>query len=39
MARAPNFTGHQWFVGSEWQERTAQLYELAGAANKKLDGR
>jgi hypothetical protein len=36
---APNFSGHQWFVGSDWQERTAQLYELAGEVNKKVGGR
>jgi len=35
---APNFTGHQWFVGSDWQARTEQLYALAGEVRKKLQG-
>ena len=33
---APNFTGHQWFVGSDWQARTEQLYALAGEVTKEL---
>jgi hypothetical protein len=36
---SPNVSGHNWFLGSGWQQRTAQLYELAGEVNKKLDGR
>ena len=29
-------TGHTWFVGSDWQERTERLFALAGEVQKKL---
>jgi len=29
-------TGHTWFVGSGWQDRTAELYTLAGEVTRKL---
>ena len=29
--------GHQWFVGSGWQERTAELFELAGEVTRALE--
>ena len=29
--------GHRWFVGSGWQERSCDLYKLAGEVAKKVD--
>ena len=33
-----NVTGHYWLLGSGYQERTAQLYALAGEVSRKLSG-
>ena len=33
-----NVSGHNWFVGSGWQERTAELYGLAGEVQRKVKG-
>ncbi len=30
-------TGHNWFLGSNWQARTAKLYSLAGEVTGKLN--
>ncbi len=38
LERRPGIAGHRWFVGSGWQERTAQLYNLAGEVQRALDG-
>jgi hypothetical protein len=32
----PNVAGHYWFVGSGWQERSEELYALAGEVERKL---
>jgi len=32
----PNVTGHNWFLGSGHQERTAELFALAGEVTRKL---
>ena len=32
----PNVTGHNWFLSSGYQERTAELFALAGEVTKKL---
>ena len=32
-------SGHAWFVSSNWQQRTAKLYELAGQVTRKLAGK
>lgn len=32
----PNLCGTPWFLCSNWQQRTAQLYSLAGEVTKKL---
>ena len=29
-------TGHTWFVGSGWQQRSAELYSLAGEVSRAL---
>ncbi|HUS47195.1 MAG TPA: glycoside hydrolase domain-containing protein [Phycisphaerae bacterium] len=34
----PTPTGHAWFVGSGWQERSKRLYSLAGEVQKRLGG-
>ncbi len=34
----PNVTGHNWFLSSGYQERTAQLFALAGEVTRKLGG-
>jgi len=31
--------GHFWFAGSGWQDRTRQLYDLAGEVTRKLAGK
>jgi hypothetical protein len=31
-------TGHHWYLSSGYQERTAELFELAGAVAKKVGG-
>ncbi|GAH84827.1 unnamed protein product, partial [marine sediment metagenome] len=35
----PNVSGHNWFLSSDWQDRTAQLYSLAGQVARKLNGK
>jgi hypothetical protein len=35
----PNVTGQNWFLSSGYQERTMQLFTLAGEVTKKLEGR
>jgi hypothetical protein len=32
----PNVTGHNWFLSSGYQERTAELFTLAGEVQRKL---
>ena len=32
----PNVTGHNWFLSSDYQQRTAEAYVLAGELAKKL---
>ena len=32
----PNVTGHHWFLSSGYQQRTAELFSLAGEVEKKL---
>lgn len=32
----PNLTGHNWFLSSGYQERTAELFTLAGEVSRKL---
>ena len=34
---AANVTGHNWFLSSGYQERTAELFALAGEVSKKLN--
>ena len=34
----PNVAGHNWFLSSNWQQRTAKLYTLAGEVTRKLNG-
>ena len=34
----PNVTGHNWFLSSGYQERTAELFTLAGEVTRKLGG-
>ena len=29
-------TGHQWFVGSGWQDRSLRLYRLAGEVTEAM---
>lgn len=36
LVRQGGMAGHAWFVGSGWQERTRQLYILAGAVARKI---
>jgi len=31
-------SGHNWFVGSGWQERTGQLFSLAGEVTRRISG-
>ncbi len=31
-----NVTGHQWFLGSGYRERSRELFELAGAVQKRI---
>lgn len=35
---SPNVTGHNWFLSSGYQERTEQLFALAGEVARKLEG-
>jgi hypothetical protein len=34
----PNVTGHNWFLSSGYQQRTAELFALAGEVEKRLAG-
>ena len=34
--RSPGPVGHQWFLGSGWQERSEKLYGLAAQVEKRL---
>jgi len=34
----PNVTGHNWFLSSGYQERTAELFTLAGEVTRSLAG-
>jgi hypothetical protein len=34
----PSPVGHTWFIGSGWQQRTEELYSLAGEVSAKLAG-
>ena len=36
---AANVTGHNWFVSSCYQERTAELFDLAGEVERATRGR
>jgi len=36
ICRQIGVNGHRWFVGSGWQERSRQLYQLAGQVSGKL---
>ena len=31
--------GYYWFSGSDWQERSAKLYDAAAEVTDKLEGR
>ena len=33
---APNTAGHRWYLGTDWQSQSAELFELAGTVQKKL---
>ena len=35
----PSVSGHNWFLSSGWQERTWQLFSLAGEVAVKLEGK
>ncbi len=35
----PSVSGHNWFLSSGWQERTWQLFSLAGEVAKNLEGK
>ena len=36
IVRENSMAGHAWFVGSGWQERSAELYMLAGEVDRRL---
>lgn len=33
------FFGHQWFLGSGWQERSKELFDLAGEVSRELNAK
>ncbi len=37
ICRQIGVTGHRWFAGSGWQERSERLYALAGEVEKAMD--
>lgn len=39
ICRQDGVFGHRWFVGSGWENRTRQLYQLAGEVSRKLGGK
>jgi hypothetical protein len=36
IVRENSIAGHAWFAGSGWQERSAELYALAGEVERRL---
>jgi len=37
--RSPGPVGHQWFLGSGWQQRSEKLYRLAGTVARAVGGK